>query len=115
MPSPEELELGGSSIECLAMGGIPENLPTALNNVKSLCILDMSFRNIMLTRFQVQGVVGIAVEPVIQLLQAKSFSCGAVKLLQNVEMHYFIGFEMEIEFVKSILASAPVLKEIFNG
>lgn len=54
-------------------------------------------------------------EPVIQLLQAKSFSCGAVKLLQNVEMHYFIGFEMEIEFVKSILASAPVLKEIFNG
>lgn len=42
-------------------------------------------------------------------------SCGAVKLLRSVEMCYFIGFEMEMEFVKSILACEPVLKEIFDG
>uniref|UniRef100_A0A3Q7HSU3 FBD domain-containing protein n=1 Tax=Solanum lycopersicum TaxID=4081 RepID=A0A3Q7HSU3_SOLLC len=117
---PEELELGGSSIEYLAMGGIPENLPIALNNkynvdeVSSTGYVITSCAKLQEVTIEC-GVVGIAVEPVIQLLQAKSFSCGAVKLLQNVEMHYFIGFEMEIEFVKSILASAPVLKEIFNG
>lgn len=36
-----------------------------------------------------------------------------MKLLKSVEMRYFIGFEMEIEFVKFILASAPGLEEIF--
>lgn len=61
------------------------------------------------------GVVGIAEESVIQFLRAKSISCGAVKLLQSVEMHYLIGFEMEMEFVKLILASTPALKEIFDG
>ncbi|KAK4728097.1 hypothetical protein R3W88_021085 [Solanum pinnatisectum] len=41
------------------------------------------------------GVVGIAVEPFIQFLRAKSISCGAVKLLQSVEMRYFISFEID--------------------
>ncbi|XP_027774634.1 uncharacterized protein LOC107027819 [Solanum pennellii] len=81
MPSPEELELGGSSIEYLAMGGIPEILPTALCNVKFLCILDVfqkynvdevsSTGYVITSCAKLQevtiecGVVGIAVEPVI--------------------------------------------------
>ncbi|XP_015162486.1 F-box/FBD/LRR-repeat protein At1g13570-like [Solanum tuberosum] len=128
MPSLEELELGGSSLEYLNMGGIPENPPAALNNVKSLCISDMSFRSVEEVSSAVYLItscpklqeltieceaVGIVVEPVIQFLRAKAISCGAMKLLKSVEMRYFIGFEMEIEFVKFILASAPVLKEIF--
>ncbi|KAJ8555293.1 hypothetical protein K7X08_012789 [Anisodus acutangulus] len=129
MPSLQEMDLSGSTLEYLTMGGIPESPPTALNNVKSLRILDMSFRNVK----EVSGAVylitscpklqnlaiecetvGIVVEPVIQFLQAQSIiSYGAVKLLQNVQMCYFTGFEMEMEFVKFILASAPVLEEIF--
>ncbi|KAK4364829.1 hypothetical protein RND71_016187 [Anisodus tanguticus] len=129
MPSLQEMDLSGSTLEYLTMGGIPESPPTALNNVKSLRILDMSFRNVK----EVSGAVylitscpklqnlaiecetvGIVVEPVIQFLQAQSIiSYGAVKLLQSVQMCYFTGFEMEMEFVKFILASAPVLEEIF--
>lgn len=52
-------------------------------------------------------------EPDIQLLQAQSISCGVIKMLQRVEMLGFTGFEMEMEFMKIILASAPVLVEIF--
>ncbi|KAK4729846.1 hypothetical protein R3W88_022834 [Solanum pinnatisectum] len=112
MPSLEELELGGSSLEYLNMGGIPENPPAALNNVKSVCILDMSFRNVE----EVSSAVYLITScPKLQELtiESKAISCGAMKLLKSVEMHYFIGFEMEIEFVKFILASAPILKEIF--
>lgn len=110
------------------MGGIPESPPTALNNVKSLHILEMSFRKVeevssalylitscrKLQELTIEcEVVGIVVEPVIQFLRAKSISCGSMKLLQSVEICYFISFEMEMEFVKFILASAPVLEEIF--
>ncbi|KAK4729848.1 hypothetical protein R3W88_022836 [Solanum pinnatisectum] len=126
MPSLEELELGGSSLDYLNMGGIPENPPTALNNVKSVCISDMSFKNVeevssavylitscpKLQELTIESI-GIVMEPVIQFLRAKAISCGAMKLLKSVEMRCFIGFEMEIEFVKFILASAPILKEIF--
>jgi len=53
------------------------------------------------------------VEPDIQLLRAQSISCGVMKMLQRVEMQGFTGFEMDMEFMKIILASAPVLEEIF--
>ncbi|TMW99057.1 hypothetical protein EJD97_003114, partial [Solanum chilense] len=128
VPSLEELELGGSSLEYLTMGGIPENPPAALNNVKSLCLSDMSFENVeevssavylitscpILQELAIEcEAVGIIMEPVIQFLRDKAISCNAMKLLKSVEMRYFIGFEMEIEFVKFILASAPRLEEIF--
>lgn len=58
-------------------------------------------------------MVGDDVEPDIQLLRAQSISCGIMKMLQRVEMQGFTGFEMEMEFMKIILASAPVLEEIF--
>nr|XP_016438145.1 PREDICTED: F-box/FBD/LRR-repeat protein At5g53840-like [Nicotiana tabacum] len=57
--------------------------------------------------------VGNVVEPVVQFLRAQSISsCGVAKLLQRVEMSCFTGAEVEMEFVRFILASAPVLEEI---
>lgn len=53
-----------------------------------------------------------AVEPVVQYLQDQSSLCGAVKLLQKVHMSMFSGLEVEMEFLRLILASAPVLEEI---
>ncbi|XP_015159148.1 uncharacterized protein [Solanum tuberosum] len=57
------------------------------------------------------GVVGIAVESICYTILTSQINlvwcCEAV--------HYFIGFEMEMEFVKLILASTPALKEIFDG
>ncbi|KAL3330657.1 hypothetical protein AABB24_034468 [Solanum stoloniferum] len=53
-----------------------------------------------------------AVEPVVQYLQDQSSLCGAVKLLQKVHMNMFRGLEVEMEFLRLILASAPVLEEI---
>ncbi|KAH0645516.1 hypothetical protein KY290_034306 [Solanum tuberosum] len=51
-------------------------------------------------------------------LQAMIYNCyelnqSRVEMLQRVEMQGFTGFEMEMEFMKIILASAPVLEEIF--
>ncbi|XP_009594964.1 F-box/FBD/LRR-repeat protein At1g13570-like [Nicotiana tomentosiformis] len=128
MPSLKELDLCNSTLEYLIMGGVPESPPTALNNIKSLRMSDMSFRNVE----QVSGAVylitscpklqeltiditvsaGNVVEPVVQFLRAQSISCGVAKLLQRVEMSYFTGAETEMEFVRFILASAPVLEEI---
>uniref|UniRef100_A0A0V0H559 Putative ovule protein n=1 Tax=Solanum chacoense TaxID=4108 RepID=A0A0V0H559_SOLCH len=56
--------------------------------------------------------VGDIVEPAVQLLRAQSSSYGVVKL-QRVRVNMFTGLEMEMEFMKFILASAPVLEEIF--
>ncbi|WMV43083.1 hypothetical protein MTR67_036468 [Solanum verrucosum] len=128
MPSLQELKLSGSTLEYLIMGGIPESPPTALNNVKFLCILDMCLRNVKefssvvylitscpkLQELRIEcEIVCDDVEPDIQLLRAQSISCGVMKILQRVEMQGFTGFEMEMEFMKIILASAPVLEEIF--
>jgi len=52
------------------------------------------------------------VEPVVEFLRFQSFSLGAEKL-QRVHVNLFMGLEMEMEFMKFILASAPVLKEVF--
>ncbi|PHU23853.1 hypothetical protein BC332_08960 [Capsicum chinense] len=46
MPSLEELELSGSTLKYLALGSLPESPPTALNNVKSLCVNEMSLGNL---------------------------------------------------------------------
>jgi len=56
--------------------------------------------------------VGDIVEPAVQLLRAQSSPYGVVKL-QRVRVNMFTGLEMEMEFMKFILASAPVLGEIF--
>lgn len=48
-----------------------------------------------------------------QFLRVKSIPSGVVKVLQIVEMCYFTGREMEMEFVKFILASALILEDIF--
>ncbi|XP_060207923.1 F-box/FBD/LRR-repeat protein At1g13570-like isoform X2 [Lycium barbarum] len=128
MPSLRELDLCGSTLEYLTMGGVPESPPTALNNVGSLRISSMYFRNAeevsgavylitscpKLQELTIEcETVGTVVEPVMQFLRAQSVSCGVVKLLQSVQMCYFTGFEMEMEFMKFILACAPVLEEIF--
>ncbi|KAK6782206.1 hypothetical protein RDI58_020002 [Solanum bulbocastanum] len=67
------------------MGGIPENPLAALNNVKSLCISDMYFRNVeevssaiylitscpKLQELTIEcEAIGIVVEPIIQFLRA---------------------------------------------
>ncbi|XP_009776581.1 F-box/FBD/LRR-repeat protein At1g13570-like [Nicotiana tabacum] len=127
MPSLQELDLRGSVLEYLILGGLPKSPPTALNNVKSLSISSISFRNVEEVTCAVYLIkscrkleqltiecesVDNIVEPVVQFLQAQSSSYGALKL-QRVHMNMFIGVEMEMEFVKFILASAPILEEIF--
>ncbi|MCD7459759.1 hypothetical protein HAX54_041869 [Datura stramonium] len=52
------------------------------------------------------------VEPVVQYLRDQSSLSGGMKLLQRVHMSMFSGFEMEMEFVRLILASAPILENI---
>ncbi|WMV43079.1 hypothetical protein MTR67_036464 [Solanum verrucosum] len=94
MPSLQELELCGSTLEYLIMGGIPESPPTALNNVKFHCILDMCLRNVK----EFSSVVYLITS--CPKLQELRIECG------------FTGFEMDMEFMKIILASAPVLEEI---
>uniref|UniRef100_M1CW76 Ubiquitin-protein ligase n=1 Tax=Solanum tuberosum TaxID=4113 RepID=M1CW76_SOLTU len=59
-----------------------------------------------------EGMKSEAVEPVVQYLQNQSSLCGAVKLLQKVHMSMFSGREVEMEFLRLILVSAPVLEEI---
>ncbi|WMV11310.1 hypothetical protein MTR67_004695 [Solanum verrucosum] len=61
------------------------------------------------SRLLYQVWVGDIYEPVVQLLRAQPSSSGVVKL-QRVQVNMFTGLEMEMEF---ILASAPVLEEIF--
>ncbi|KAL3361583.1 hypothetical protein AABB24_014449 [Solanum stoloniferum] len=129
MPSLLELEISGTILEYLIKGGLPESPPNALNNIKSLTISSMSLRNAQVVSSAVylitscpklqdltlefyQVGVGDIVEPVVQLLRAQSSSSGAVKL-QKVQVNMFTGLEMEMEFMKFILASAPVLEEIF--
>ncbi|KAM3397497.1 hypothetical protein P3S68_001009 [Capsicum galapagoense] len=46
MPCLMELNIGGYLLESLKMGGLPENHLIALNNVKSLTIRRVLFRNV---------------------------------------------------------------------
>ncbi|OIT32293.1 PREDICTED: F-box/FBD/LRR-repeat protein At1g13570-like [Nicotiana attenuata] len=128
MPSLKELDLCDSTLEYLMMGGVAESPPTALNNIKSLRMSGMSFRNVEVVSGAVYLITscpklqeltidctvsaGNVVEAVVQFLRAQSMSCGVAKLLQRVEMSYFTGADVEMEFVRFILASAPALEEI---
>ncbi|XP_006355223.1 F-box/FBD/LRR-repeat protein At1g13570-like [Solanum tuberosum] len=127
MPCLMQLDISGHLLEYLTMGGLPENHLTALNNVKSFSVRAMFFRSIkhvsgviyLITSFpKLQnltiecGMKSEAVEPVVQYLQNQSSLCGAVKLLQKVHMSMFSGREVEMEFLRLILVSAPVLEEI---
>ncbi|WMV41412.1 hypothetical protein MTR67_034797 [Solanum verrucosum] len=131
MPSLLELHLCDSTLEYLIMGGVPESPSTALNNIKSLKFLSMSLRNVkevsgavylMTSCLKLQHLTiefvsmhsRVNVEGVVEFLCAQSFLYGAVKL-QRVEVNMFMGLEMEMEFIKYILAYAPVLEEIFFG
>ncbi|WMV41979.1 hypothetical protein MTR67_035364 [Solanum verrucosum] len=98
--------------------------PTIFKNLITKCPLLESFMLTRCTAFDVLEIDApnlylITSCPKLQELTIECFftgssrHCGAMKLVKSVEMRYFIGFEMEIEFVKFILASAPVLKEIF--
>ncbi|KAK6782205.1 hypothetical protein RDI58_020001 [Solanum bulbocastanum] len=126
-PSLLELHLRDSTLEYLIMGGVPESPPTALNNIKSLKFLTMSLRNVKEISGDVYLITscpklqhltiefdssGINAEGVVQFLRAQSFLYGALKL-QRVQVNMFMGLEMEMEFIKFIFASAPVLEEIF--
>ncbi|XP_009770920.2 F-box/FBD/LRR-repeat protein At1g13570 [Nicotiana tabacum] len=128
IPSLQELEIRGSLWEYLTVGGLPHNPPTALNNVKSLKMADMSFGDLKEVSVAVYLItscpklqqltikcesVNNVVEAVVQFLQDQTCSGGVVKLLQSVEMSHFTGTKMEMQFVRFILASAPLLKEIF--
>uniref|UniRef100_M1BA53 F-box domain-containing protein n=1 Tax=Solanum tuberosum TaxID=4113 RepID=M1BA53_SOLTU len=99
MSSMEELELGGSSVEKYNVDEVSSTgyLITSCPKLQELTIEC--------------GVVGIAVESICYTILTSQINlvwcCEAV--------HYFIGFEMEMEFVKLILASTPALKEIFDG
>ncbi|KAM3322748.1 hypothetical protein P3S67_003899 [Capsicum chacoense] len=52
------------------------------------------------------------VEPAVQYLRDQSRLHGVVKLLQRVHMNDFNGSKMEMEFLRLILACAPVLEKI---
>lgn len=127
MPCLMELDISGFLLEYLTMGGLPENHLTALSNVKSFSIQRMLFRNVeevsiviylitscpKLQKLTIEfGQMDYAVEPVVQYLRDQSSLSGIMKLLQRVHMSMFSGFEMEMEFVRLILASAPILEKI---
>ncbi|KAK6782728.1 hypothetical protein RDI58_020524 [Solanum bulbocastanum] len=126
MPCLMQLDISGHLLEYLTMGGLPENCLTALNNVKSFNVRAMFFRSIKhvsgviylitsfpkLQKLTIECMKSEAVELVVQYLQDQSSLCGAVKLLQKVHMNMFRGLEVEMEFLRLILASALVLKEI---
>ncbi|WMV43077.1 hypothetical protein MTR67_036462 [Solanum verrucosum] len=127
MPSLLELDICGTTLEYLIKGGLPESPPIALNNIKSLIISSMSLINAEVVSSAVYLItscpklqdltidfypVGDIVEPAVQLLRAQSSSYGVVKL-QRVRVNMFTGLEMEMAFMKFILASAPLLEEIF--
>ncbi|PHT93319.1 hypothetical protein T459_01201 [Capsicum annuum] len=106
MPCLMELNIGGYLLESLKMGGLPENHLIALNNVKSLTIRRVLFRNVE------EGNMDYDVEPAVQYLRDQSRLHGVVKLLQRVHMNGFNGSKMEMEFLRLILACAPVLEKI---
>ncbi|KAG5590694.1 hypothetical protein H5410_041208 [Solanum commersonii] len=122
-PSLLELHLWDSTLEYLIMGGVGDSL----NNIKSLKFFTMSLRNVKEVTCVVYLITscpklqhltiefdssGINVEGAVQFLQPQSFLYGALKL-QRVQVNMFMGLEMEMEFIKFILASTPVLEEIF--
>uniref|UniRef100_M1CY70 FBD domain-containing protein n=1 Tax=Solanum tuberosum TaxID=4113 RepID=M1CY70_SOLTU len=72
----------------------------------------LSKTNVQEITLYYQVWVGDIVEPVVQFLRAQSSSSGAVKL-QRVQVNMFTGLEMEMQFMKFILASSPILEEIF--
>ncbi|XP_049378267.1 F-box/FBD/LRR-repeat protein At1g13570-like [Solanum stenotomum] len=130
MPCLMELDISGVSLKDLTMGGLSGNSLIVLNNVKSLRIRRMLFEN----SEEVSGAVYLiascpklqeltieceimndVVGPVavVQYLQDHQSLYGAVKLLRRVHMNTFSGFEIEMEFVRLILASAPALEKIF--
>uniref|UniRef100_M1BA52 Ubiquitin-protein ligase n=2 Tax=Solanum tuberosum TaxID=4113 RepID=M1BA52_SOLTU len=130
MPCLMELDISGVSLKDLTMGGLSGNSPTVLNNVKSLRIQRMLFEN----SEEVLGAVYLiascpklqeltieceimndVVGPVavVQYLQDHQSLYDSVKLLRRVHMNTFSGFEIEMEFVRLILASAPALEKIF--
>lgn len=53
-------------------------------------------------------MVGVVLELDTQTLQSQYISCGIIKLYQRVEMNHFTGFEIEMAFMKFMLASAHV-------
>lgn len=127
MPCLMELDIGGYLLEYLKMGGLPKNHLTALNNVKSFTIRKVLFRDVeevscviylitscpKLQKLTIEcGTMHYVVEPVVQYLLDQSRLYGVVKLLQSVHMSMFNGIEMEMEFMRLILASAPVLEKI---
>ncbi|WMV11309.1 hypothetical protein MTR67_004694 [Solanum verrucosum] len=126
IPSLLELDICGTTLEYLIKGGLPVSPPTALNNIKSITISSMSLINSDVVSSAVYLItscpklqdltidfypVGDIVEPAVQLLRAQSSSYGVVKL-QRVRVNMFTGLEMEMKFMKFILASSPVLEEV---
>ncbi|XP_059290379.1 uncharacterized protein LOC132043934 [Lycium ferocissimum] len=112
------------------MGGPPENALTALNNVKSLRIGGMLFRTVqevscviylitscpklqeLTIECETMNTMNDVAEPIVQFLRDQSSLYGVMKMLQRVRMSTFGGLEMEMEFVRFILAYAPVLDKI---
>uniref|UniRef100_M1BA50 Ubiquitin-protein ligase n=1 Tax=Solanum tuberosum TaxID=4113 RepID=M1BA50_SOLTU len=81
------------------------NFPKFFHYIPSLLELDICGTTL-------EYPVGDIVEPAVQLLRAQSSPYGVVKL-QRVRVNMFTSLEMEMEFMKFILPSAPVLGEIF--
>ncbi|KAK4738666.1 hypothetical protein R3W88_002363 [Solanum pinnatisectum] len=88
IPSLLELDICGTTLEYLIKGGLPESPPTVLNNIKSITISSMSLIN--------SEVVSSAV-----------YLITSCPKLQDLTIDF-----MEMEFMKFILASAPVLEEV---
>ncbi|XP_055822175.1 F-box/FBD/LRR-repeat protein At1g13570-like [Solanum dulcamara] len=106
MPCLIELDVRGVSFKDLTVGGLSGNSPTALNNVKSLRIGKMLFENRNNER-----CCGTCCSCTILTRPPKLvWFCEVAS--KSVD-EYFSGLEIEMEFVRLILASAPAIEKIF--
>ncbi|XP_016484325.1 F-box/FBD/LRR-repeat protein At1g13570 [Nicotiana tabacum] len=92
IPSLRELDIRGWLLEYLTMGGLPENPPTALNNVKIL-ETDMSFRNVEEVSVAVYSITNCP------KLQQLTIRCSADNNVEPVVQFYEPNYSLFKEYI----------------
>ncbi|XP_059650292.1 F-box/FBD/LRR-repeat protein At1g13570-like [Cornus florida] len=131
LPVIETLQLGHRFVKFLTVGYVPEKLPFTLDHLKVLQlkfirfgeIADVSFAlcliksspnlkffdiEVFTSKYDATGVT----EPVLEFLEMQDYSDISLNQLQELKMQFISGTRPELEFLKLILATSPLLERI---
>ncbi|XP_010257840.1 PREDICTED: F-box/FBD/LRR-repeat protein At1g13570-like [Nelumbo nucifera] len=124
----EELKLGNETMKFLATGNIPRKLPHIYNHLRRLYLDCITFCNLKvisvvfclfksvpkLQRLEISAQLDKGaprdMEPVLEFMEEQFHSGCFLNELQVVKMRYIYGMRVELEFLKLLLANAPVLE-----